>query len=136
MSLKAIHICFILLSIALAVGFGCWAAQNQHLNWGIGAWAAASFLMIYLWRFIQKMKKISSLPFWFIGLVFSWPRNVLACSVCFGDPNSSLTKGAMAGVIVLLGVVGFVLGWIATLIFCWARKAHKLACLDPANQLD
>ena len=28
---------------------------------------------------------------------------VLACSVCFGDPNSSMVQGAQAGVLVLLG---------------------------------
>lgn len=50
----------------------------------------------------------------------------LACSVCFGDPNSSMTKGAMMGVFFLLGVVVFVLGVIASVAVVWARRAKKL----------
>ena len=53
---------------------------------------------------------------------------IVACSVCFGDPSSALSKGATAGVIFLLGVIAFVLGWIATLIFVWTRRARRL---DP-----
>ncbi len=136
MSLKAVHICFIILSVLLAAGLGYWGIQNHQVYLGASAWTTALFLVIYLFRFTQKMKKINPLPFWLLGAIVTWPRNVLACSVCFGDPNSNLTKGALAGVIVLLGIVGFVLGWIATLIFCWARKAEKLACLDPAARLD
>ena len=51
---------------------------------------------------------------------------VLACSVCFGDPTSPLTKGATVGVLFLMGVVAFILGWIATLAFLWARRARKI----------
>ncbi len=51
---------------------------------------------------------------------------VLACSVCFGDPNSSLTKGATFGVIFLLGVVVFVLSGIGIISFVWARRAQRL----------
>ena len=49
-----------------------------------------------------------------------------ACSVCFGDPNSSLTQGAKAGVLVLLGVVGVVLSGLASLIIFWMRRAAHL----------
>jgi hypothetical protein len=52
---------------------------------------------------------------------------VLACSVCFGDPASPLTKGAAVGVFFLMGVIAFVLGWIATLAFVWARRARRVA---------
>jgi len=51
---------------------------------------------------------------------------ILACSVCFTDPNSLLTKGAQAAVFLLLGVVLFVLVWIATLMFVWSRRARKI----------
>ncbi len=58
----------------------------------------------------------------------------LACSVCFGDPNSSMTKGAMMGVFFLLGVVLFVLGAIASVAVIWARRGRKL--LLPALRED
>ncbi len=50
----------------------------------------------------------------------------LACSVCFGDPNSQMTKGAMLGVFFLLGLVIFVLGAIASVAVTWSRRARKL----------
>jgi hypothetical protein len=49
-----------------------------------------------------------------------------ACSVCFGDPNSPLSKGAIAGVVFMVGVVSVVLLTIAFTSFIWARRAKKL----------
>ena len=51
---------------------------------------------------------------------------VLACSVCYGDPNSALTKGAQAGVLVLLGVVAVVLTGLGSVLIFWARRAAHL----------
>ncbi len=53
-------------------------------------------------------------------------QTALACSVCYGDPNSPMTHGAQAGVLVLLGVVGGVLLLIASLLLFWMRRAAKL----------
>lgn len=50
----------------------------------------------------------------------------LACSVCYGDPNSSMTHGAQAGVLVLLGVIIGVLSLIAALLLFWMRRAASL----------
>ncbi len=50
----------------------------------------------------------------------------LACSVCYGDPNSAMSQGAQAGVIVLLGVVGVVLTGLTSLLLFWMRRAAKL----------
>ncbi len=50
-----------------------------------------------------------------------------ACSVCFGDPNSLMSKGTKAGVLFLLGVLVFVLGAIAATAISWARKSKSLA---------
>ena len=52
---------------------------------------------------------------------------VLACSVCYGDPNSAMHQGAQAGVLVLLGVVGVVLTALASLLLFWVRRAAQLA---------
>ena len=50
-----------------------------------------------------------------------------ACTICFGDPKSPLTHGALAGVLFLLAVVLFVLGSIAGMIYFWIRRARLLA---------
>ena len=50
----------------------------------------------------------------------------LACSVCYGDPNSAMSQGAKAGVLVLLGVVGVVLTGLASLLIFWMRRAANL----------
>ena len=51
-------------------------------------------------------------------------EELLACAVCFGDPNSPMVHGAMAGVWFLLGVVGFVLSSILGMTFYWIRRAR------------
>ncbi len=49
-----------------------------------------------------------------------------ACSICVGDPNSPLTKGAVWGVTVLLGVVLSVLGGIAAFFIYTARRSSAI----------
>ncbi len=63
---------------------------------------------------------------------------VIACSVCYGDPNSPMTKGVEAGVLVLLGVVGGVLMLVASLLLFWVRRAAnledaKMKALNPVE---
>ncbi len=60
-----------------------------------------------------------------VGLLLS-AQPVLACSVCYGDPNSAMTQGAQAGVLVLLGVVGTVLTGLASLLIFWMRRAAQM----------
>lgn len=132
MSLKAVHICFIILSIILTAGFGYWGIQNHSLTanatflyLGIGSLIGSLLLVFYLFRFIQKMKKINPLPLWLIGMILFSPRTLFACAVCFGDPNSNLSKGVIAGVLVLLGVVGSVLGGIGAVSLSWFKRARQ-----------
>jgi hypothetical protein len=61
-----------------------------------------------------------------IVAAFFIPRLTSACAVCFGDPQSPLTLGAKAGVLLLLGVVVIVLGAIVGVGFFWARRARLL----------
>ncbi len=49
-----------------------------------------------------------------------------ACSVCFGDPASPLSKGAVAGVFFLLGVVVCVLCAVAWTGARWAAREKEL----------
>lgn len=54
----------------------------------------------------------------------------LACAVCFGDPESPLTKGALMGVYVLVGVVSFVLAGITATGVFWIQRSRRLARQD------
>ena len=58
MSLKAFHIVFIVLSVAITAGFGVWALQHPaYKGWGIACLLAAVCLVIYGVAFLQKLKK-------------------------------------------------------------------------------
>ncbi len=57
---------------------------------------------------------------------------VLACSVCFGDPDSSMVKGALAGVIVLVGVVSVVLMGVVGTGLYWNHRSRRLTLGDDA----
>lgn len=68
MSLKAFHVVFILVSIALAGVVAGWSwGQAAHgggpgmLALGLAAAAAAVGLLVYLVRFLKKMKGVSYL---------------------------------------------------------------------------
>ncbi len=68
MSLKTFHIFFILLSIALAFGFGFWGIRDYSVTgnvlnrgMGLGALAGGIILTAYLAWFFSKMRKIESL---------------------------------------------------------------------------
>jgi len=48
-----------------------------------------------------------------------------ACSVCFGDPNSSLTHGVEMGVWFLLGVILLVQAGFAIFFFVYLRRRAR-----------
>lgn len=51
---------------------------------------------------------------------------ILACSVCFGDPASSLSRGAFWGAAFLTGVISLVLASIGWTIIVWGRRSHRV----------
>jgi len=53
-------------------------------------------------------------------------EQAMACAVCFGDPASDLAKGAVAGVVALLGVIGFVLVAVAGTGLYWVRRGRRI----------
>lgn len=68
MSLKAFHIVFIVLSTALALGFGVWATRDfsQSGNWvnlalGLGSFAGSVVLTGYGVWFLRKLKGVGYL---------------------------------------------------------------------------
>ncbi len=54
---------------------------------------------------------------------------LLACAVCFGASDSPQTQAQNAGIFVLLGVTGIVLGgFVAMSIYFWRRaRRHQAA---------
>lgn len=61
-----------------------------------------------------------------LALLLLVPQVARACSVCFGDPNSDLAKGAVRGVAFMIGVVSFVLVGIASIAGVWIVRARRL----------
>jgi hypothetical protein len=62
--------------------------------------------------------------FWCVSLFFASPAR--ACSVCFGDPESTMTQSIVTGIVVMLGIVGAVLAGIASMIGFWFVRARRL----------
>jgi len=50
---------------------------------------------------------------------------LLACAVCFGDAGPQQTQAQNAGIFVLLGVTGVVLGGFVAMSFCFWRRARR-----------
>jgi hypothetical protein len=57
---------------------------------------------------------------------------VIACSVCFGDPSSDMAKGVNAGIAVLLGLIVTVLISIVAVMSFWIHRARRFARLSPS----
>lgn len=75
----------------------------------------------------------ASLAMLVCAATLSIAQPLLACSVCVGDPNSAMTQGVKAGVLVLLGVAGVVLTGLAALLIFWMRRAANLKRLVRAG---
>lgn len=72
-----------------------------------------------------------------LGLAaFFAPTAVRACSVCFGNSDSQLTKGMQAGVLVLLLVVLAVLGGFAALFVHIARRSAAAALEESSAKIE
>jgi hypothetical protein len=50
----------------------------------------------------------------------------LACPVCFGNPNSSQTKGAQAGILALLIVTVTMLAAVGGFFFIYLRRRIRI----------
>lgn len=116
MSLKFFHFAFILLSTALGFFLIFWGYDNNHLLAGVGIVLLAG-LTPYLFWFRKKMKL---LPIFLVALLSSKP--LLACAVCFGDPNSLQMKSTKLGILFLLAVIVSILASIGGIAFKWSRK--------------
>jgi heme/copper-type cytochrome/quinol oxidase subunit 2 len=67
-----------------------------------------------------------TLPLIVVLVALLVPQVASACPVCFGDPNSAMTKGTSSGILFMLGIVGAVqLGFVALFYSFW-RRAREL----------
>jgi hypothetical protein len=57
---------------------------------------------------------------------------VLACPVCFGNPQSAQTRGAQAGILALLLVTLSVLGAFAGFFFVYLRR--RIRMFEESNE--
>jgi hypothetical protein len=68
------------------------------------------------------------------GLVLMGSQSsVNACSVCFGDPDSGMTRGAFAGVMVMFGIIATVLGGVIFTAAYWTQRSRKLSGFIPED---
>ena len=63
-------------------------------------------------------------------------ERAMACAVCFGDPSSDMAKGAVAGVLTLLGIISFVLVGVAGTGLYWVRRGRRIAAEAEAPPSD
>ncbi len=64
------------------------------------------------------------------GSVLLFADQAWACASCFGDPDSSMAKGVVAGVLVLVAVVGSVLLGVAGTSLRWMQRGRRLAQME------
>jgi len=79
------------------------------------------------------MMRLRSSLFAATAMVLLAQSSVSACAVCFGDPDSKLTKGAFAGVLVLFGIIATVLAGLVGTGFYWSKRSRMLADLDSQD---
>ncbi len=75
-----------------------------------------------------RLKTVPSVQLALITLfVCTTVEQASACAVCFGDPESRMAKGVVAGVLVLVGVIGMVLLGVASMGVWWMLRSRRLA---------
>jgi hypothetical protein len=60
----------------------------------------------------------------FAAFVALQPSAAWACATCFGESDSSLAKGATAGILFLLAVIMSLLGGIGAFFIAMARREN------------
>jgi hypothetical protein len=67
---------------------------------------------------------------------FFAPTAARACAVCFGNSDSQLSQGMLAGVLVLLFVVLAVLGGFVALFVHLARRSAAVALEKESTEIE
>ena len=61
-----------------------------------------------------------------VVLLTGGATHALACTACFGQSDSEMAQGMNWGIYTLLGVIGLVLGCIATAVVVVGRRSVQL----------
>lgn len=144
MSLKNIHVLFISMATALSVFFASWCiwlyrdgGGTGYLVAGIFSFATAFGLALYGNWFVRKMKRLPlektlrAISASAASLTAFAARPAEACQICFGDPNSPITKSAEMGVWFLLGVITMVEVGLGIFFIVYLRRRAR-AFRDPS----
>jgi len=135
LSLKVVHLFFIVCSIALSAYFGGWCItsydfESNPLFVGLGflSLAASGGLVFYLFYFLKKTKGYDLLM-WLVAIHgVAMSNEAKACSVCqFAAPDSPLVTAIREGIWVLLFLLVPVLVGFLSLFIFWARRDSALA---------
>lgn len=139
MSLRFFHIVFIVLSALMSLVVGTWAIDAYRTD-GSPTWAALAFLafigggllVIYGSRFLAKMRKLGVVALVASGTL-GLPSDLLACTICLGNTQSSLRDGMTMGILALLGFAGFMIVSFAVFFIYLARKAKAASASQERN---
>jgi drug/metabolite transporter (DMT)-like permease len=66
-------------------------------------------------------------------VLLAQPASVLACAACYGASDSPMAKGMNWGIFSLMGVIGTVLGCIATFFVFIGKKSAEASSLPDAD---
>ena len=69
----------------------------------------------------------------FALLLAAWPTAAEACAVCFGAPDSPMTKGMQWGIASLIFILIPVLGGVGGFFLFLARRGRAYAHLQDPN---
>ena len=69
----------------------------------------------------------------FALLLAAWPSAAEACAVCFGAPDSPMTKGMQGGIASLIFILIPVLGGVGGFFLFLARRGRAYAHLQDPN---
>ena len=130
MSLRAFHIVFVVVTIALSLYVALWGIREFSEERNVGALvvgllfaAMAVGLVIYGKKTFVKLKNLPGVIGAFLLLV---APDAFACAVCYGAPGDPLVKGANNGILFLLGIVALVqIGFIAMFWSFWRRAREQ-----------
>jgi hypothetical protein len=69
--------------------------------------------------------RLLRLATWILVVLALNPVQAAACSVCYGDPDSAMSRGLGWGIVALLGVVLTVLAGISAFFVHVAKRSAK-----------
>lgn len=68
-----------------------------------------------------------------LGLWLTSPVNTWACAVCYGEPDSPMSRGLTWAVVVLAGLISLVLVGIAGFFVYVSRRSREMAAAEISS---